>query len=354
MYQTKAVYKPFLFLIDTAGYAAAWWLKLRRMPEPKKILCIRIDHIGDVLLTTPAFRALRKRFPKARIDVLVRSFSKDILTGNKNVDRILTFDFPWLGLHGKTASRAETKRFIERLRKEDYDVAIDFHADPRNILLAAKVAKYRVGYGIRGLGFLLNKVAQFRRGHQIQHNLDLVRALGADSSAKMELSIPAAATKRAHAMLKNAKNVVGITPATGRKPKYWLNDRWAAVADALVEKYGVKIALTGGKGDQKDIDAIIAQMQHTDAIINLAGKTSLKELGAVIKQYKLFVSPDTGPAHMARALNVPLLELFGPEDSARWGYNEGKFRHIKRDQMKDIMVDDVVRTIAKMGVLRAK
>ncbi|MEM4240131.1 MAG: glycosyltransferase family 9 protein [Candidatus Woesearchaeota archaeon] len=90
--------------------------------------------------------------------------------------------------------------------------------------------------------------------------------------------------------------------------------------------------LTGGKNDQNDIQEIITKMIHKEKAINLAGKTSLKELGAVISNCKLFVSPDMGPAHIARALNVPLLELFGPENPKQWGYDEQKFRHIKENQ----------------------
>jgi ADP-heptose:LPS heptosyltransferase len=354
MYQTKFIFKPFLILIDIIGYVFFFWLKFRRVPEPKKILCIRIDHIGDVLLTTPAFRALRKKYPKARIDVLVRSFSKEILDGNKNINKILTFDFPWLGLHGKKASWKETISFIKHLRKEKYDIAVDFHADPRNILLAAKAARYRVGYGIRGFGFLLNKVVPYKTArHQIQHNLDIVRALGANASQEMDFIIPASAKNKAKSLLKPAGNakLVGITPATGRKPKYWLNERWAEVADKLIEKYRVKVVLTGGKGDAKDIEEIISNMVHKENIINLSGKTSLKELGAVIRQCKLFLSPDTGPAHIARALNVPLLELFGPENPKQWGYNEPKFRHIKRKEMKEITPEDVLSAVKQMGIL---
>ncbi len=354
MYQTRTIFKPFLLLTDIIGYVFFFWLKFRRVPEPKKILCIRIDHIGDVLLTTPAFRALRKRYPKARIDVLVRSFSKEILDGNKNISKILTFDFPWLGLHGKKASWKETISFIKQLRKEKYDIAIDFHADPRNIWLATKVAKYRIGYGIRGFGFLLNKVVPYKPArHQIQRNFDLVRALGANASQEMDFIIPASAKTKAKSLLKQAGNakLVGITPATGRKPKYWLNERWAQVADALVDKYGVKIVLTGGKGDAKDIEEIISNMTHKENIINLTGKTSLKELGAVIQQCSLFLSPDTGPAHIARALNVPLLELFGPENPKQWGYNEPKFRHIKKDKMEDITTEDVISAVKQMRAL---
>lgn len=355
MYQTRAIFKPLLFIIDIIGYGLFWWVKLKRFREPKRILCIRIDHIGDVLLTTPAFRALKQRFPKATIDVLVRSFSMEMLEGNKNIDKIIAFDFPWLGLHGKKASWKETIRFIKKLRNEKYDVAIDFHADPRNILLARKIARYTIGYGIRGFGFLLNKVVPYKKGirHQIQRNLDLVRALGADSSPKMEFAIPSIAKNKAKRLLKQAGNakLVGITPATGRKPKYWINERWARVADELIDEYGVKIVLTGSKNDCSDVYEIINKMVHKQDVINLAGKTSLKELGAVIQRCSLYVCPDTGPAHIARALNVPLLELFGPENPKQWGYDEPKFRYIKKAQMSDIMPEEVVSAIRKMNVL---
>ncbi|MEM4247193.1 MAG: glycosyltransferase family 9 protein [Candidatus Woesearchaeota archaeon] len=356
MYETRLIFKPFIALIDTLGYAVFWWRRLKRMPEPKKILCIRIDHIGDVLLTTPAFRALRKRFPNARIDVLIRSFSKGILKGNKNIDRIIEFDALWLGLYGRRATAEETRKKINELATERYDIVIDFHADPRNILLARRVGKYTVGYGVRGFGFLHNKVVRYPcNTHQIQRNLALVRALGADSSPNLELHISDTAKRNAQLLLKKAgrHKLVCITPASGRKEKYWLNERWANVADSLIERYDVFIVLTGRKTDAVDVSEIISAMKHKKKVINLVGKTSLQDLCAVIKRCAFFVGPDTGPAHIARAFNVPLLELFGPEDPNRWGYSEEKYRNVWKRRMSDITVDDVVNEIARMKVLRA-
>lgn len=355
MYKVKTIYKPFLFIIDVVGYLFFWWIKLKKLREPKKILCISVGHIGDVLLTTPSYRGLKQRFPKAKIDVLIRSFSKQILEGNKNINKAICFDLPWLGLYGRKTGFFQVFKFIKELRKERYDLILDFHADPRNILLAFLVGKYRISYGIRGFGFLLNKVVKFKKlQHQIKYNLDLIHPTGASASDKMDFVIPKSAENRAKNLLKQfaGGKIIGITPSTGRKPKYWINERWADTADELIERYNAVIVLTGGKGDKKDNQEILAHMEHADKVTDLSGKTSLKELGAVIKQCKLFVCPDTGPAHIAKAVNTPLIELFGPENPHRWGYKDKKSSYLWKKSMKDISVSDVLNEINKLGVLK--
>jgi ADP-heptose:LPS heptosyltransferase len=361
MYLVRPLYRPLLAVIDVLGYALFWWLKLLRIGEPGKILCIRIDHVGDVLLTTPAFRALRSRFPKARIDVLVRSFAGDVLAGNRNVDRIIRLDAPWAGLYGRKSGFRSVLGLVRRLRREKYDVVIDFKGDPRNILLAFLCGRRCIGYGIRGLGFLLNRVVHFVPGnrHQIQCNLDVARALGADSGAEMDFPFPHAAGMRAKKLLAPASGrmIIGMTPAAGmRRYKYWLPERWAELADRLIEHYDAAVVITGGRGDISDVNDVLAVMKNPDKVVNLAGKTSLKELAAVVSECCLFVSPDTANAHIARALGVPLVALFGSEDAdpwyaARWGYNAGMFRLVQRRRMADIGVNDVLDAITEIGVL---
>ncbi len=348
MYKTSILFQPFLLLVDTLGYVFFFWLKFIKQKEPKRILLIRLEHVGDVLMTTPAIRALRKRFPKARIDVLVRDFTAPILQRNKNVSNVIVWNAPWLSSLGKRDPWSSARQMIRKLQKNNYDVAIDFHGDPRNILFAGRIAKYRVGFGCRGFGFLLNKTVPYRK-HVIDRNLALAKALGAVSKDRtMELTVSSSDEKFAKSALKGISKPVIISPGSGKKEKNWLEERWAEVADKLIEEKGATIILTGSKGEAEMVKCIQEQVHHPDKVLNLCGKTSLTQLAAVIKHSKLLLSPDSGPVHIARTMNTPLLELCFVDDPREWGYNEPKFQNIKRDKPKDISVDDVLEKINSM------
>jgi len=342
MYRTSPVIQPFLFIIDAIGYLFFFWLKFRRLKEPKRILLIRLEHVGDVLMATPAFRSLRRRFPNARIDVLVRDFTAPILKGNSSIDRIITWNAPWLSKLGKKAPWSSVTRMVRALRKEHYDLAIDFHGDIRNILLASAVARYRIGFGVRGLGFLLNKTVPYR-GHTIGRNLRLAKALGADTrDPSMELHVSAADERFAQSNLKSGRWAC-IAPGAGRAEKNWLPERWAAVADKLIERYDMRIVLTGSEREAALVASITSQMRNP--AVDLSGKTSLSQLAAVVKRCSLVVCPDSGTMHIARALEVPVVGLFTIEDPREWGYDEPRYQHLKG---KDITVDGVLSKIQQV------
>ena len=334
MYKVKNIYKPFLFLIDLIGYALFFWIRFKKFDEEKikKILIIRLDHIGDVLLTTPTFRALRNKFPKTKIDVLVRPFTKELLIGNKNINKVIALNPPWFSRE-KTSILNLFEFIKNNFRK--YDLVIELHADPRNIILALLVGTYRIGFGIRGFGFLLNKVARYDKKikHQIERNLDVVSAIGADTKNKeLELNLTKKEISFADKIFDKykLKRAICINPGTGRIHKYWFNDRWAKVADTLIKKYNSKIILTGSKEDVKDCKEIYDFSKNKEKIINLCGETSLRQLAAIIKKCMLFLGPDTGPMHTARAVKTPLIGLFGPVDPREWGYKEEKYKSLNR------------------------
>jgi len=348
MYKTSILFQPFLLLTDIIGYIPFFWMKFRRFKEPKRILLIRLEHIGDVLLTTPTFRALRKRFPNAQIDVLVREFTAPVLQKNKNISKVIVWNAPWLSNIGKKDSWSSARKMILKLRKNNYDLAIDFHGDPRNILFACKVAKYRVGFGCRGFGFLLNKVVPYGKQHAINRNLSLAKAVGASVSDKrMELNLSASDERFASAALKGAVKPVMIAAGSGRRQKNWIDSRWAEVADKLIEK-GATIVLAGSKGETEMVKCIQDQIHHPESVINLCGKTTITQLAAVIKHCKLVLSPDSGPMHIARALNTPLLGLYFVDSPREWGYNEPKFQNIKKERPEYITAGMILQKLKEM------
>jgi len=336
MYRTSIVFWPALWIIDALGCLLFFWKKFARMPEPKRILLIRLEHIGDVLLTTPALRALRKRYPQAQIDVLVRDFAAPVLQGNKNVDNVIVWNAPWLSKLG--THEQNTQAIVRKLRKDNYTIAIDCHGDPRNIWLANKVARYTVGFGCRGFGFLLNKAVAYR-GHAIERNLALVKAIGAVAAGR-EMELRASTGKLP------AGTWVCIAPGSGRKEKTWLNHRWAAVADKLIERHGVKIVFTGSAKESALAQDIISQMQHADKTLNLCGKTTLSRLAGVLRRCLLTLCPDSGTMHIARAVGMPLIGLFTAENAREWGYHEQKFQSISGKGAEAITVEQVLEKAA--------
>ena len=137
-YNVDNKYKPFLYLIDSIGKVIFFWTKFRkfRKGNVKKILVIRLNEIGDLVLTTPVFKNLKVAFPKAQLHVLTKPKIDQILNGNKNIDKILNLNPKWLSRGGK-ASWGEAVIFARTLRRERYDLVVELHAHPINIVLAA-------------------------------------------------------------------------------------------------------------------------------------------------------------------------------------------------------------------------
>jgi ADP-heptose:LPS heptosyltransferase len=343
-YRTALVFQPLLFLIDLLGYVVFFWLRFRTLGEPRRILLIRLEHVGDVLMTTPAILALRRRFPRAAIDVLVRDFTAPILKQNRNISKVIIWNAPWLSKLGKRESWLSVPRMIGLLRKQKYDLAIDFHGDPRNIILASLVARYRVGFGARGLGFLLNRVVPYGCRHAIDRSLSLVKALGADGRDRtMELAVSGADARFAKRALTSGVRWACIAPGSGRAEKNWLPERWAAVADRLIERRKVRVVFTGSKNEAFLVEKIVQQMKHPEQTLSLCGRTNLPQLAAILKRCSLVLCPDSGTMHIARAVGTPLVGLFTVEDPREWGYDEPRYQSVRG---KDISVETVLKKAA--------
>ena len=155
MYKLNWKIKPFMFVVDVIGNILFFWTKLKIFPKKvNKILVIRLDHIGDMIMTTPVFKTLKKNFPDAKIDVLSRSVAKPAIEENTNIHKIIEYNASWFARGEKVDSFSG---MAKKLRKEKYDLIFELKGDPRNIALAFCAGGYRIGYGIRGFGFLLGQ-----------------------------------------------------------------------------------------------------------------------------------------------------------------------------------------------------
>ena len=331
MHSMQPAYRALFRLIDFVGYPlAALARKGKSLDNVSSIVVLRLDHIGDMILTTPVFRALKSRFPNAKLTVLCRRLTAPLLRLNPYVDEVISLDVPWFSRETNDGWSKTTA--FARKNHARFDIGIELHTDPRNILLLSKISKTRVGYASRCLGFMLNIRVHYRRDklHIIERSLDVVRALGADASPKTELFLTKAEINRARELLfrnkANLRSCICISPVAARANKNWLHVRFAELADRLAEKHKSTVVFCGSKADKPVVDKILAggKKQH----LNLTGQLDLRELAAVIKLCKLFIGPDTGPMHIARAVETPLIGLFGPVDPAVWGYDEQNYRSI--------------------------
>ena len=340
MYLVKSIYKPVLFLIDLLGYVFVhpFIRKDYKKSKIKKILVIRVDHIGDFVMTLPVFENLRKNFPNAKIHVLCRRLTKELAEHVSSIDKIYVFDPDWFL---RKEGHDSLDHVVNELKKEHYDLVIEPHADPRNIRLAKKVGKFVLAYPIRGFGFMLFKHLKYPNKHMIENNLFLLESIGMKIHNKTpHIRIP----KNVETAMKKFLHdrPICINPGTGRKEKEWKLNNWIQLVDELSKNHTV--ILTGAK-NEIDANAIIAKKT---GVANLTGKLSLIELAALLKYCRLFIGPDTGPMHIAHAVGTSVVALFGPTDPYIWGYTEKPHVAIKKDNMDDISVSDVISKINKI------
>jgi heptosyltransferase-2 len=292
----------------------------------KRILIVRTDKIGDVVLSTPVIEALRRVYPSAYLAMMVAAHTKDIVAGNPYLDKVIVYDKD--NLH---KSWRNTFLFAQRLRKQRFDVALILHPSNRVHLVAflAGIRK-RIGYN-RKMGFLLTDrlkhTKQSGQKHESEYNLDLVRYVGVHPLGKrLYVPITAGAEEWVNELfdqkgIKGGSNLIALHPSSSCPSKIWLPERFAKVADMLIEKYSATVLIVAGAKDIAIAEAVMKRMRHK--ALNLAGKTSVAQLVSVLKRCRLFISNDSGPVHIASAVQTPVIVIFGRNQLGlspkRWG-----------------------------------
>lgn len=300
-----------------------------------RILIRATNWVGDVVMTLPALEAVRACFPQSKITVLAKPWVIPLFKSHPMVDEVLH-----LGKEkGLFTGLYEILRVIFLIRRQKFDLAILF----QNAFEAAFIAyladiKYIVGYKTDHRGFLLshglmidNKVLNT---HQVEYYLNLIRAIGCDAKSKdPELFVSKEYDESILSFLSEggvAKDdfLLGLSPGAIYGPaKRWPPDRFAALADMTIERWGAKVIIFGSQAE-KDICANVSgNMIHSS--IDLSGKTELGEAMALIKRCNIFVSNDSGLMHIASALNVPLVAIFGSTDPLATGPKGSKIKIIR-------------------------
>jgi lipopolysaccharide heptosyltransferase II len=292
----------------------------------KKILCIKPRGIGDIILSTIILENLHSYFPEAKIDYLTEIFAKDAVINSPLVNKVLTMkqtEFPL--------------KAALKIRKEKYDLILDLWSNPRSAQITfLSGVKYRVGYAYRGRKYAYNILASSDRGahHSAEHNLELLKVLGIPViSKKTQYFVTEDDNITGINFIKNNfppdVNLCGIIPSGGWASKRCDASKWVDICSALHDKYKMMFLILWGPGDEKDANYIIKRLPE---ITVLAPHTSVSQLAGLINNCNLIIANDSGPMHIAAALGIPTLGLFGPTDPKSHGpYSENSGYIIKED-----------------------
>ena len=280
-----------------------------------RILVTRTDRMGDLVLTTPVFAAIRRQFPDCYLAALVMKQYVSILEGNPAIDEIIPYDKA-----GRQKKWWQNMLFALSLRKKKFDVVVNVHSTNRMHMLSFFAGiPVRAGYNSDARGLLLTHSVPLTRDikkvHQVNYYREMVKALGCvsanrDMNLETKISREEAQNVLRRYVAPSQKMLIGIAPgATYGAAKKWFPDRFAETLNRLDEQFSVQGIILGGKADR-----ITAEEVRTSAradMINLAGETSLREAIYLISQCRLFISNDSGLMHVAGALNVPTIAIFG-------------------------------------------
>ncbi|ODS34154.1 MAG: putative heptosyltransferase [Candidatus Scalindua rubra] len=301
----------------------------------EKILIMEAGGIGDIIMSTPVLRALRERFSNSDITLLTVPRTAQALNIKHYANRILYFKQE---AFSKGPSKSIYKQIFSNLklllglRKERFDMMVDLEAIEtwkssllRYIFYKSVGAKNKVGRNSDGKGFFLDvKVHDdlFGTVHEVDRKLLIARELGADTNnTKQEFSISSEDREFINNWLLDSgvddnRTVVAIQPGAFVPTRQWKSQRFIEVGKRLCQKYGAQIILTGGNNDN-----VVYEIKDElkDAKPILAIGFSLGRLGALLERVQLFISNDTGPFHIADAINTPFVVIFGPENFHRYG-----------------------------------
>ena len=299
-----------------------------------KILIIRADGIGDLLNSTPAIALLRKNYPSAEITVLARPLNATVLLGNPDVDRVFVFD-----KQGEHRHLSEQFQFYRTLRREKFHLVVAMQtATWPNLVAFLSGAPFRLGRYQKRFKSTFTHAwrGRYQKGetHEVDRNLELVRLICQGESKRQLvfnlLPDEIANAKRLLASFGVEDDIflIGIHPGGSSFDKRWPEKQYAELANRLVDHYNATILLLRGP-DEAELTHNVQEAMQSDAIA-YAPKT-IRELGALLSRCDLVVCNDSGPMHLAAALNIPTVAIFGPTDHVAWHPMSENASVVRRD-----------------------
>ena len=307
----------------------------RRPHHPGRILLLRLERIGDLLMALPGIADVRAAAPDAEIDLVVGSWNAEVAGAVPAVSSVRVLDAPWLAREQSGVSVMAMVKAATGWRQRRYDLAINLEPDVRsNALLALSGARWTAGYRSAGGGALLDQALDYEpREHTADNARRLVQAvLGGPAAAPAQwLTVPDAHAREAAALLAGREHpIVAMHAPGGRLVKQWDPEHFATVARQLAETRGATLVLTGSAADA----GLVAQVKRAlpaDRVVDISGTTSLLTVAAVLQRCDLMITGDTGPMHLAHAVGTPIVAVFGPSDPRRYAPRGARDRIVRVD-----------------------
>ncbi len=343
-----------------------------KLSNIKKILVSRVDRIGDVILSTPVFAALKQKYPTASISAMVLKQTAPIVRGNPYIDEVIILD-----KKGQHKSWLQTFFFGLSLRHQKFDVAIHLHPTNRvNVISWAAHIPVRIGYKVllgrhgRNDFLLTHKIPEQKwqgKKHEAEYNFDLLKFLHVPKPDRLKLHMPLRKQdlEDLNRLIPQGlgDHYVVFHPSASCISKRWPPGRLAQVADRLAAQFGIFPVIIGQ--DEGVVHAHEMQNNMAHKSLNLAGKLSLGMLGWLLKGARLLVSNDSGPVHVAAACETPVVSIFGRNQPGlnpiRWRPISEQASYIHKDVgcvvclahkceinfkcLTELLVDDVLNVI---------
>jgi lipopolysaccharide heptosyltransferase II len=296
------------------------------LPDLKRILVVRTDRLGDVVLTLPLLSILRQHHPQAHIAMLTGTYAGELIAGNPFLNELIPYDEG-----GRLIPFGRIRRM---LGEKNFDAAVIVHPTPRLALLAftARIP-IRIGTGYRWYGLLFNRRIFTHRKtaerHEAEYNCELLTPLGCalpkDGQFDFTLKIPESAERAAETLLREI-GIAGsgrfavLHPGSGGSAREWPVESFGHLAAEFVERFGMPVLVTGTASEMHAVESVV-RISGGKAM-GVAGRLGIKELAALLRRAALVVANSTGPLHIAVAVGTPVLGFYpqipvmGPR---RWG-----------------------------------
>jgi len=326
--------------------------------NPRKILIVKPSSLGDVIHSLPFLNAVKTCLPKSEIHWIIAKGLEGILESHPMIDKLWVIDKDsWKNIQNVKSTIQEIKVLFKKLKQEKYDLVVDLQGLLRSgVITAATGAPVRIGFREAREGssvFYTHKVAGGKNIHAVDRYLKIAESLGCNT-ADISFPFPFVQSSDFRLQTSDTGDYAVIVPGARWKTKIWPAEKFGKLASLLP----LESIIVGSKTDKAIADEIVSL--SGGRAVSLAGKTNLRELIAVISRANFIVSNDSGPMHIAAALNVPVFAVFGPTDPFRTG-PYGKGHTIIREDihcspcfrkscdemkcMKDLSVEKVYRII---------
>ena len=314
------------------------WIRGRGpWPAPTRILLLRLERIGDLLMARDAIADVQRAWPDATIDLAVGSWNLPLARMIPGIHTLHVADVPWLARDGAGDRWSALLAKARNWRQSQYDLVINFEPDVRSNALAwVAGGRRRAGYWTGGGGALLTDAFALDPSRHVSDNARaLVAQLSGEAPSSTALASPLAPAGESRARADRAlagrvRPLIGVHVAGGRPSKQWHLPRFAATAREMSQRHGGTIVLTGAPQDRALTAAVAADLGNVP-FVDLTGALPLDDLAAVLAGLDVLITGDTGPMHLAASVGTPVVALFGPSDPRRYGPRGSEHRILRVD-----------------------